>query len=215
MKIGILGSGIVGRVLATAFLQEKYEVMIGSRNPEKEEILKWKAENKLGQTGSFASTAAFGDVIVLATKGDGTIHAIENAGKENFSGKIIIDATNPIKNTPPVNGLISFFTGPDESFMEKLQKMLPEAKFVKAFNSVGSALMYKPDFRGLLPTMFICGNDDNAKTTVTAILQKFGWETEDLGSVEAARAIEPLCILWCIPGFLRNDWTHAFKLLKK
>lgn len=215
MKIGILGSGIVGRVLATAFLQENYDVMIGSRNPEKEEMQKWKSENKNGQTGSFFSTAAFADIIVLATKGDGTINAIESAGKEHFSGKIIIDATNPIKDAPPVNGMISLFTGQDESLMENLQKRLPGAKLVKAFNTVGSALMYKPDFGGIQPTMFICGNDLNAKAEVTSILQKFGWETEDMGSVEAARAIEPLCILWCIPGFLRNDWTHAFKLLKK
>lgn len=215
MKIGILGSGIVGRVLATAFLHEGYEVMIGSRNPLKEELQKWKSENKQGQTGNFSSAAAFADIIVLATKGDGTINAIDEAGKEHFSGKIIIDATNPIRNAPPVNGLISFFTGPDESFMEKLQNILPGAKLVKAFNSVGNAVMYKPDFRGIQPTMFICGNDMHAKSEVTKILQQFGWETEDMGTVEAARAIEPLCILWCIPGFLRNEWTHAFKLLKK
>jgi len=99
--------------------------------------------------------------------------------------------------------------------MEKIQKQLPDAKVVKAFSCVGNAFMYKPNFNGSIPTMFICGNDDPAKKTVTDILTSFGWETEDMGKVEAARAIEPLCILWCIPGFIRNQWTHAFKLLKK
>lgn len=215
MKIGVIGSGTVGKVLASAFLQEGHEVMLGSRNPEKPEVVKWKSENDKGQTGNFETTAAFAELIVLATKGIVTENAIELAGKNNFSGKIIIDATNPISDAPPVNGIISFFTDQHQSFMEKLQMILPAAKFVKAFNSVGSALMYKPDFNGQLPTMFICGNDADAKKTITNILADFGWETEDMGVAAAARAIEPLCILWCIPGFLQNDWTHAFKMLKK
>jgi predicted dinucleotide-binding enzyme len=189
--------------------------MLGSRNPEKPEVVKWKSENNNGQTGNFETTAEFAELIVLATKGSVTENAIELAGKNNFYGKIIIDATNPISDSPPVNGIISFFTNQHQSFMEKLQMMLPAAKFVKAFNSVGSALMYKPDFNGQLPTMFICGNDADAKNTITSILADFGWETEDMGVAAAARAIEPLCILWCIPGFLRNDWTHAFCMLKK
>lgn len=215
MKIGIIGSGIVGRVLANAFLNEGHDVMLGSRNPAKEEILKWKDENKKGLTGNFEATATFAEIIVLATKGTVTTHAIELAGKENFSGKIVIDATNPIADAPPVNGILSFFTDLNGSFMEKLQQLLPSAKLVKAFNSVGSALMYKPDLHGQQPTMFICGNDAKAKETVTGLLEKFGWETEDMGVAEAARVIEPLCILWCIPGFLKNDWVHAFKLLRK
>jgi predicted dinucleotide-binding enzyme len=141
--------------------------------------------------------------------------ALNLAGCRNLKGKIIIDTTNPIKDAPPVNGVIQFFTSLEDSLMEQLQKQFPDARFVKAFNSVGNTLMVDPDFNGLKPTMFICGNDIDAKQEVTNILDQFGWETEDLGSVEAARAIEPLCILWCIPGFLRNDWAHAFKILKK
>lgn len=215
MKIGIIGSGAVGRVLASAFLEEGYQVMLGSRNPKKDEVVKWQNENPKGLAGDFEATASFGELIVLATKGSVTMNAIELAGKQNLVGKVIIDATNPIAEKPPVNGVLSFFTTTEESFMEQLQKTVPEGKFVKAFNSVGNALMYKPDLQGQKPTMFICGNDAQAKQTVTEILEKFGWESEDMGSVEAARAIEPLCILWCITGFLKNDWMHAFKLLKK
>ena len=165
--------------------------------------------------GNFEETARFAELIVLATSGKATPNAIELAGKDHFEGKIVIDTTNPISDAPPVNGVLSFFTGLDHSLMEKLQASLPTARFVKAFNSVGNALMYKPDLQGQVPTMFICGNDATAKETVRGILQKFGWETEDMGAAEAARVIEPLCILWCIPGFLRNDWMHAFKILRK
>ena len=214
MKIGIIGSGLVGRVLASAFLKEGYEVMLGTRNTSKEEVVKWENENLSGKTGSFNETSEFGELLVLATGGIVTEEAIRLAGFANFKNKVVIDATNPIAAAPPENGVLKFFTDLNESLMERIQKLIPDAKLVKAFNSVGNAFMYKPYFPGGIPTMFICGNDDAAKKTVTGILTAFGWETEDMGKVEAARAIEPLCILWCIPGFIRNQWTHAFKLLK-
>jgi predicted dinucleotide-binding enzyme len=215
MKIGIIGSGIVGRVLASGFLSEGHQVMLGTRNISKEDVIKWKKENINGFLGSFQETAQFGEVIVLAVSGLVAEDAINLAGKEHFNHKVVIDATNPIAAVPPENGVLKYFTTLEESLMEKIQKQLPDAKVVKAFSCVGYAFMYKPDFNGNTPTMFICGNDDPAKKTVTDILTSFGWETEDMGKVEAARAIEPLCILWCIPGFIRNQWTHAFKLLKK
>lgn len=215
MKVGIIGSGIVGRVLATGFLKEGHEVMLGTRNINKEEVLKWKNENAGGLLGSFQETAQFGEIIVLAVSGLVVEDAINLAGKEHFSNKIVIDATNPIAAVPPENGILKFFTTLEESLMEKIQKQLTDAKIVKAFSCVGNASMYKPSFNGTIPSMFICGNDEDAKKTVTTILTSFGWETEDMGKVEAARAIEPLAILWCIPGFIRNQWTHAFKLLKK
>jgi len=214
MKIGIIGSGLVGRVLASAFLKEGFDVMLGTRNTSKQEVVKWKNENLSGKTGSFNETTEFGELLVLATGGNVTEEAIRLAGFANFKNKVVIDATNPIAAAPPENGVLKFFTDLNESLMEKIQKLIPDAKLVKAFNSVGNTLMYKPNFPGGIPTMFICGNDDAAKKTVTGILTAFGWETEDMGKVEAARAIEPLCILWCIPGFIRNQWTHAFKLLK-
>ena len=215
MKIGIIGSGIVGRVLGTAFLKEGNEVMLGTRDMNKTEVQKWAAENSGGKTGAFDTTAKFGEIIVLAIAGYAAEDAIKLAGIENFTGKPVIDTTNPLSAEPPVNGVLQFFTANNESLMERIQKVLPKAGIVKAFNSVGNVFMYKPDFNGVKPTMFICGNDEDAKKTVTKILDSFGWETEDMGKAEAARVIEPLCILWCIPGFIRNQWTHAFKLLKK
>ena len=215
MKVGILGSAAVGQALGKAFLTEGHEVMIGTRDTSKESVVKWQKANPTAKLGSFAETAKFGDLMVLAVSGDVALNAIELAGRENFSNKVVIDTTNPIAKAPPENGVLKYFTSLDRSLMEDLQRSLPDAKFVKAFNSVGNAVMYKPKFSETRPTMFICGNDDGAKKIVTDILSSFGHETEDMGKVEAARAIEPLCMLWCIPGFLRNQWSHAFKLLKK
>ena len=214
MQIGVIGSGIVGQVLATAFIKEGHEVMLGTRDVSKDEVVKWKKENPSGQTGLFEETGAFGDLLVLAVAGAVAEEAIRQTGVENFRDKIVIDATNPIAQDPPQNGVLKFFTNLDQSLMEKLQSIVPEAKLVKAFNSVGNALMYKPSFAEGKPTMFICGNDESAKETAAEILIAFGWEVADMGKAEAARAIEPLCILWCIPGFLQNHWNHAFKLLK-
>lgn len=215
MKIGIIGSGIVGRVLGSAFLKEGHEVVLGTRDIAKAEVAKWKSENPKGQTGSFENAASFAEIIVLATGGSVTTNAIELAGKTNFSGKIVIDATNPIAAAPPVNRVLQFYTSQNDSLLQLNQRLLPAAKLVKAFNSVGNAVMYKPDFGSIKPSMFICGNDDDAKKTVTGILTSFGWETEDMGKAEAGGAIESLCVLWCIPGFIQNSWTHAFKLLRK
>ncbi len=214
MKIGIIGSGVVGQVLAKAFHSEGHEIKLGTRNIVKEEVVKFKNENPEIQVGTFEETASFGDLIVLAVHGGAVTEVINLSGKSNFNKKVVIDATNPIAAAPPVNGVLQFFTDINASLMEKIQQQIPEAKLVKAFNSVGNAFMYKPHFEGGKPTMFICGNDDAAKKTVTEILTSFGWETEDMGKVESARAIEPLCMLWCIPGMLRNQWSHAFKLLK-
>ena len=211
-KIGILGSGVVAQVLGTGFLKHGYDVMLGTRDISKLE--EWqKAGN--GKVGSFSQAAAFGKIIVLASKGTAAASALQLAGLANLEGKIVIDTTNPIADVPPVNGVLQYFTSLGDSQMEKLQSLFPGARFVKAFNSIGNHFMINPDFGGIKPTMFICGNDDEAKKQVTAILDQFGWESEDMGAAEAARAIEPLCILWCIPGFLRNEWGHAFKLLKK
>ncbi len=210
-KIGIIGSGIVARVLGSGFIKHGYDVMLGSRDLSK--LDDWKASSG-GKTGSFSEAAAFGDIVVLAVKGTMGQSALQMAGKAALAGKIVIDTTNPIADAPPVNGVLQYFTAMNDSQMERLQAAFPEARFVKAFNSVGNNFMINPDFGGIRPTMFICGNDPAARNEVAAILEKFGWEAEDMGAAEAARAIEPLCILWCIPGFTKNSWGHAFKLLK-
>lgn len=214
MKIAVLGSGIVGQVLATAFLKEGYEVMLGSRSITKPEVINWQTKNPSGKIGVFAEAAQFGEGIVLAVKGGKALEVLELAGINNFPGKMVIDATNPIDDgRPPVNGVLHFFTNLDRSLMEQLQDKIPTAYFVKAFSCVGNHLMYKPSLSAV-PTMFIAGNNEEAKKTVTQILTSFGWETADMGKAEAARAIEPMCMLWCIPGFLNNQWMHAFKLVK-
>ncbi len=213
MKVGVIGSGIVGQTLADGFLRHGYDVMRGSREPSK--LAAWKAgAGARARTGTFGDAAGFGELVVLAVKGTAALDAVRACGLA-LTGKIVVDATNPIADAPPVNGVIPFFTGPNASLMETLQAAAPTARFVKAFSCVGNALMVNPSLPGGRPTMFICGNDEAAKRLVSQILDQFGWETEDMGAVEAARAIEPLCILWCIPGFLRNDWTHAFKLLRR
>ncbi len=214
MNIGIIGSGIVARVLAKAFQREGYAVMLGTGNTSKEEVVTFKNNNPSIQIGSFEATAKFGELLVLAVNGAAAADVIGLAGASNFNNKVVIDTTNPIGASAPVNGVLNYFTDINESLMERLQLLVPAAKFVKAFNSVGNAFMYKPAFKEGRPTMFICGNDDAARKAVTDILTKFGWDTEDMRKAEAARAIEPLCMLWCIPGFLRNQWTHAFKLMK-
>ena len=211
MKIGVLGSGQVAKVLATGFLKHGHDVMVGSRDPKK--LDEWKSKSVKGLTGTFDETASFGNIIVLAVKGTAAEELIKSQ-KNNLAGKIVIDATNPIAEVPPVNGVLHFFTAQNESLMERLQKIAPGAKFVKAYNSVGNSLMVNPSLPSGRPTMFICGNDEGAKKKVTEILNLFGWEAADFGKVESARAIEPLCMLWCIPGFTRNEWTHAFKLVK-
>jgi hypothetical protein len=213
MKIGVLGSGIVARVLASGFLKHGHQVMIGSRTPDK--LADWAVQNPAGATGSFAEAAAFGELIVLAVKGSAAAEALLLAGAENLAGKTVADTCNPIADAPPDKGVLPFFTTYNASLMEQLQRDFPDANFVKAFNSVGAASMVNPVFPDGKPTMFICGNSEAAKREVSAILDRFDWETADMGGVEAARAIEPLCMLWCIPGFLRNEWTHAFKLIER
>jgi predicted dinucleotide-binding enzyme len=211
MKVGVLGSGDVAKTLAAGFIKHGHQVKLGTRSPEK--LAEWASTNRSVVLGTFAEAAQFGELIVLAVKGTAAREALELVGKSNVAGKTVIDATNPIADAPPVNGVLKFFTNLDESLMERLQEAFPEAHLVKAFNSVGNACMVNPQFQGGKPTMFICGNNEPAKAAVRGILDQFGWDTADMGKAEAARAIEPLCMLWCIPGFLRNDWVHAFKLL--
>lgn len=212
MRIGVLGSGAVGTTLAGGFAAHGHEVMIGSRDPAK--LADFIRQNRGVRAGTPEETATFAELALLAVKGAAAAAMVRAAGAANLAGKPMIDATNPLADAPAVNGVLRFFTSLDESLMERLQKEFPQIRFVKAFNSVGSVRMVNPVYAAGRPSMFICGNDQPAKALVGRLLDQLGWETEDMGEVEAARAIEPLCILWCIPGLRQNQWTHAFKLLK-
>ena len=206
-----MGSGQVAQILASGFLKHGYDVMVGSNHLDK--LKDWKAKNTTAQLGSFDEAVKFGEIIVVAVKGTAAESVIKSVASL-LTGKIVIDTTNPIAEAPPANGVLKYFTTLEDSLMERLQKIAPQAKFVKAFNSVGNSFMVNPTFPGQKPTMFICGNDSGAKNDVSSILGQFGWESADFGFVESARAIEPLCMLWCVPGMIKNEWTHAFKLLK-
>jgi predicted dinucleotide-binding enzyme len=209
-NIGVLGSAEVGKTLARGFKTHEYPVRIASRSPGK--LADFSASTGI-PAGTLAEVAVWADIIVLAVLGSAAEGALRLAGPANLAGKIVIDTTNPISNAPPVDGVIQFFTGPNSSLLERLQTTFPQARFVKAFNSVGSARMVNPVFTTGQPTMFYCGNDEQAKTVVAAILEQFGWAPADMGTATAARAIEPLAQLWCIPGFRQNKWTHAFSVL--
>lgn len=212
-KVGIIGSGNVGKALARGFMKNGYETTISSRSEETRNELK-KLFNEKVKTDTPENTAKNNEIIVFAVKGTKAKEALAILKVDKLAGKLVIDTTNPIENAAPENGVLLYSSSINKSLMEELQAMAPKAQFVKAFNSVGSAHMVNPDFESK-PTMFICGENQTAKNEVKHILDQFGWETEDMGNMEAARAIEPLAMLWCIPGFRENSWNHAFKLLKK
>lgn len=213
MKIGILGSGSVGKTLAAGFVNQGHQVKLGTSNPAKLE--NWVSTNSSIEIGEFEAVAEFGEVLVLAVKGHAALSVLKSINPAVLVGKTVIDATNPIDDKAgPESGVLKFFTPADKSLMELLQDQFSETNFVKAYNSVGASHMVNPKFEGGKPTMFIAGNNLEAKKIVAKINEDFGWETEDMGSAVSARPIEQLCILWCLPGFLNNRWSHAFKLLK-
>jgi len=202
-RYGILGSGEVGQALAAGLRKVGHEVRIATRDP-----------GKHPDTSSFKEVARWAEALVLAIPGPAAEAVLREIDAEHLRGKLVIDPTNPIANEPPEDGVLRSTTGPNSSLMERFQSFVPEARFVKAFNSVGSDLMVDPQLEGGPPTMFICGNDADAKATVSKLLQQFGWEPADMGTAKSARAIEPLAQLWCIPGFLHDEWRHAFRLLR-
>jgi len=212
-RIGVIGSATVGQTLAGGLKKHGYDVRIGSRTPEK---LAAFSEQSGIQAGTSADVASWAEAVILAVKGSAAEQAVRDANPANLRGKAVIDTTNPIADAPPEDGVLKFFTSPNDSLMERLQAAFPEVHFVKAFNSVGSALMVNPSFTGGKPTMFYCGNDAAAKGIAAKIIDQLGWDGADMGTAKAARALEPLCQLWCIPGFRENAWTnHAFRLMKR
>lgn len=204
--IAVLGGGPVGTTLANGLRAKGYQVTIGNRRGT--DIEGWD-----GPVGTYTDTSARADAVVLVVKGLAAEEVVASI-RNNLTNKIVIDATNPISDAAPDDGVLDFFTTLHESLMERLQQAAPDARFVKALNSVGHQHMIDPHFADGLPSMFICGDDTAAKDEVARLLEELGWQAEDFGGVKSARAIEPLCMLWCIPAMTHNEWNHAFKLLK-
>lgn len=203
MKIGILGSGDVGQTLAKGFVAIGHSVVIGSREGNK--LAAFSADTGIAER-TFKAVVDASDVLVLCVKG-AVAEALVTELRTSLVGKVVLDATNPIAGEA-AGGILRYFTGPNDSLLQRLQKAAPEAKFVKAFNSCGAAVMVQPKLSsGVKPTMFICGNDTAAKALTTTLCGELGWNTEDVGGAEGGNAVEALCQLWCAPGFLRNDWA--------
>ncbi|MEA2572006.1 MAG: 8-hydroxy-5-deazaflavin:NADPH oxidoreductase [Acidobacteriota bacterium] len=211
VTVGILGSGDVGKSLARGFAGLGHDVKIGSRTPEKLNDFVAEMGGRVS-AGTFAETAKFGDLIALATHGVATEEAIGLAGTENFNGKVVIDATNPLDFS---TGKPQLSVGHTDSLGEQVQRLIPSARVVKAFNTVGNAYFVNPDFPNGPPDMFICGNDDDAKKIVSQICEHFGWGVVDLGGIEGSRQLEPMCMVWVLYGIRNGSWNHAFKLLRK
>ena len=212
-RIGVLGSGEVGRRLAEGFRSRGHEVMIGSRDPGKAELREWLSGDGAGiEAGTFAQTAAHGELLALAVLGNAAEQAIADAGPDNFSGKVVIDAMNPLDFSggfPPKLSIAG-----EDSLGERVQRALPDAKVVKAFNTIGNPYFVDPRFSEGQPTMLIAGDDEGAKRTVTDVLSDFGWsDTVDIGGIEGSRELEAICIAWVKIGGARGAWDHGFKLL--
>lgn len=212
-RVGVLGSGEVGRRLAAGFASRGHDVMIGTRDPDKPELAEWLSGDGAGiGAGSFEETAARAELVVLAVLGNAAEEAIDDAGRENFSGKVVIDTMNPLDFSggfPPKLSIAG-----DDSLGERVQRALPEAKVVKAFNTIGNPYFVDPSFRDGRPTMLIAGDDEGAKSTVGDVLADFGWsDVVDIGGIEGSRELEAICIAWVKIGGARGAWDHGFKLL--
>ena len=212
-QVGVLGSGEVGRRLAAGFTSRGHAVMIGTRDPDKRELREWLSGEGAGiEAATFAQTAAHGELLVLAVLGDAAEQAIADAGPANFSGKVVIDAMNPLDFSagfPPKLSIAG-----EDSLGERVQRALPDAKIVKAFNTIGNQYFVDPSLSEGLPTMLIAGNDEDAKRTVGDVLADFGWpDPIDIGGIEGSRELEAICIAWVKIGGRRGAWDHGFKLL--
>jgi 8-hydroxy-5-deazaflavin:NADPH oxidoreductase len=205
MRIGILGSGNVGKALAEGFVRTGHQVQVGARETSK--LDGWT----VAPVVSHAEAAQFGEMLVFAPSWHATQDVVELAGAAHFSGKVLIDTTNPIG---VVDDHYTLVVGTTDSAGEQLQKLLPSAQVVKAFNSVGVATMTHPGLLGE-PDMLIAGNNAEAKALVSTLLKDFGWQVHDLGDIEASRWLEALVMVGIHYG-MRNGKQHTgLKLLSK
>jgi 8-hydroxy-5-deazaflavin:NADPH oxidoreductase len=211
LKIGVLGSGPAGQTLAAGFLDKGHPVMIGSRDVAK--LDGWlRHAGPEGQIGTFAETAEFGDVIVLSVLGSAAEEVVKLAGVENLTDKIVIDATDPLDFSSGRPGL---FVGTTDSLGERIQRLIPRAHVVKGLNIVQADVMINPRLTGDEPDMFIAGDNEEAKHTVTQLLGEFGWSVIDLGGIENARWLEALSLAWVVYSHRTGKTHHAFKLVGK
>lgn len=215
MKIGILGSGQVGQTLGSGFAANGHDVVIGSRDPHKPELRKWlKSANGHGAVGTLAEAAAHGDLLILATAGTAALDAIDAAGPSQFRDKILIDVTNPLEfNNGSAPGL---FVGLTDSLGERVQRKLPKAKVVKAFNTMNATTMIKPKMREGLADVLVAGNDKAAKRAVGKLAAEFGWgQPIDLGGIENARWMEAWVPLWMRIANDQGSWKVALRILRE
>ena len=213
MKIGVMGTGVVGQVLGSALAGLGHEVMMGSRDAGNPKALEWEAKTARGsRSGTFADAARFGELIVLATLGTATEDVVKLAGAANLAGKEVMDTTNPLVQAE--GGIPKLAFGFDDSLGERVQRLAPQASVVKCFNTVGNARMVQPKYAAGRPDMFICGNDENAKRSVTLVCDSLGWGVVDLGGIDCSRLLEPMALVWIYHGIRTRSWTHAFKLLQ-
>lgn len=211
-KIGVIGSGDVGKRLAGAFAKLGHPVTMGTREPQREDVQAWVKETGHGvKAGTNQEAARFGEIVVLATDWSGTENALRLAGPSNLQGKVLLDVTNPLTyrdGAPPLLAVSG-----EDSAGERVQRWAPGAKAVKSLNVVNNAQMVDPGAFGG-PTMFLCGEDEDAKKAVEGLLRELGWtDVIDLGGIDASRMMEALALVWIVHGFRTGKWTHALKML--
>lgn len=212
MKIGIIGSGVVAQTLGSGYVAKGHEVMLGTRDTAK--LDGWlKTAGERASVGSFASAAAFGDIVFFSVNAGGTMSAIELAGAHNLSGKTVIDVSNPLDFSSGIPPKFTATVG--NSLGEQIQLALPESRVVKAFNTMAAVVMTDAIFDGGAATHFIAGNDDDAKAEASALIREFGWEVADLGGIEQAFFLEAFAALWVNYAFKTDKWERAIKLVER
>jgi predicted dinucleotide-binding enzyme len=200
VRIGILGSGQVGQALARGWTAHGHEVRIGTRQDAVGDLV----------VGPAADVVADADLVVLAVRGAAAVELVTSLAS-GLEGRVLVDATNPLDTS---GGAPTLFVGTTDSLGEQVQRAAPAARVVKAYNTVGNALMVDPQLPGGPPTMFVAGDDQAAKDVVAGLLRDTGWDVADVGGIAASRWLEAMCMVWVAYGAAQGTWDHAFKLLR-